>query len=579
MILPPFSKRRLICAASVAVRVSTRSLISCCPPLPRPATRPPNLRFQTRMLSTCTVMEAAATPPTASPSLAWSADEDAENAYLEEVLGDRAIRFVDDMNAKAVGVLGNPQKSEDYAKVLAILDSKDKIPHLRKIHGMYYNFWQDAANPRGVIRRLPSMEAYRSAQPAWEIVLDIDALGKEEGESWVYKGQNPLDLPSDIRPPGSYPKRTLLSLSRGGGDATVVREFDLDTKQFISPDGGDQGIYIPEAKSRVDWIDMNTLLIGTDFEKAGGVSDDDLPPSLTNSGYPISVRVWARGTPIHSAVEAYRGEVSDVSISGYVSYHRGTCLEWRSRAITFYTARYQLRRWQIVPPSTAGAISETEKSSARYRFLNTDEWFELNGLPEDCEVSSFGECLVITLRSDWKVSESLTYKSGSLLSVRIVDFLENGNNVGGPNTALYDILFEPTTVTSMEGFTATQNYLIVQSLEKVKSMLTFWKYESSSGSASCWTCVGSENEAQIRGISVRAVDSDKGDELWITQVSSIIAAMLHCILDQIFHLHISRSKGFLLAAQYPIPHRCSSWSGGNPVGSIGRSVEGPTQSV
>lgn len=336
----------------------------------------------------------------------------------------------------------------------------------------------------------------------------------------MYKGQNPLDLPSEIHPPGSYPKRTLLSLSRGGGDATVVREFDLDTKQFISPDGEEQGIYVPEAKSRLDWIDMNTLLIGTDFEKASGVSGDGLPPSLTDSGYPISVRVWTRGTPINSAIETYRGEPSDVSISGYVSYHRGTCLEWRSRAITFYTARYQLRRWQIAPPSASTAVEETEKNSAGYIFRNTDEWFELTGLPEDCEVSSFGDCLVITLRSDWKISNSVTYKSGSLLSVQIVNFLENGNNVGEPNTAQYDVLFEPTAETSLEGFTVTQNFLIVQSLQKVKSMLTFWKYESSDGSASCWSCAGSESEARIRGISVRSVDSDEGDELWVTHVCS-----------------------------------------------------------
>lgn len=451
-----------------------------------------------------------------TPNLAWSKEDDASNAYLEEVLGEAAISFVDERNAAATRILSDPIGTTDYARVLAILDSKDKIPHLRKIRGMYYNFWQDEKNPRGVIRRLPTMDAYRVASPPWEVVLDIDALGQEEGESWVYKGQNPLELPAEYFPDDSYPKRTLLSLSRGGGDATVVREFDLDAKMFVSPDDDTQGIFVPEAKSRVDWLDLDTLLIGTDFEKAAGERMEGAPPSLTDSGYPVSVRVWTRGTPINNAVETYRGEVTDVSVNGYVSSHRGMCLEWRSRSITFYTAKYQLRRWQVASPSLTD--SEVDKTSLSYRFLNTSEWFDLIGVPDDCELSSFGDRLVISLRSEWLVGGA-TYKSGSLLSVHILDFLQNGNTPGVPSTARYDILFEPTAESSMEGFTATKNYLIVQSLVKVKSLLTFWRLDGTEGQER-WACIGAEASPQIRGISVRAVDPARDDALWITQVMS-----------------------------------------------------------
>ena len=57
------------------------------------------------------------------------------------------------------------------------------------------------------------------------MLLDLDALNTEEKASWVWKGSDCL-----------YPAydRCLISLSRGGADATVVREFDLPTKKFVA---------------------------------------------------------------------------------------------------------------------------------------------------------------------------------------------------------------------------------------------------------------------------------------------------------------------------------------------------------
>jgi prolyl oligopeptidase len=104
-------------------------------------------------------------------------------------------------------------------------------------------------------------------------VLDVDALGAAEGVSWVWRGYRLLD-PG----PGAAPTRALVQLSRGGADATVVREFDLAAGRFVPAEEG--GFALPEAKSSVAYRDSDVLLVGTD---AG-------PGSLTDSGYPRQAR-------------------------------------------------------------------------------------------------------------------------------------------------------------------------------------------------------------------------------------------------------------------------------------------------
>ena len=50
-----------------------------------------------------------------------------------------------------------------------------------------------------------------------------------------------------------------------------MREFDATDKRFV-----EGGFALPEAKSRLDWIDADRVYVGTDFG----------PGSLTDSGYP-----------------------------------------------------------------------------------------------------------------------------------------------------------------------------------------------------------------------------------------------------------------------------------------------------
>ncbi len=97
-------------------------------------------------------------------------------------------------------------------------------------------------------------------------------------------------------------------LSRGGADADVVREFDLEAKAFVK-----DGFFLPEAKSSVGWLDADTLYVGTDFG----------PGSMTTSGYPRIAKVWKRGTPLAAAETVYEGKAEDVAVGAFRDHTQG----------------------------------------------------------------------------------------------------------------------------------------------------------------------------------------------------------------------------------------------------------------
>jgi len=168
--------------------------------------------------------------------------------WLEDVTGEKALGWVKEQNAVSTGELTKrPEFAVLDERLLQILDSKDRIPTIEKHGAWYYNFWRDDKNKRGLWRRT-TLNEYRQDKPNWEIVLDLDALSEKEKENWVWHGA------VFLRPKC---ERCLLSLSRGGADAHVAREFDIAAKEFVK-----DGFTLPEAKSRVSWRDMDTLYTG-----------------------------------------------------------------------------------------------------------------------------------------------------------------------------------------------------------------------------------------------------------------------------------------------------------------------------
>src|SRR5499433_2939852 len=164
--------------------------------------------------------------------------------WLEEVSGEKALAWAKGHNAKSTAVLGKrPEYQPIFKRSLEILDSKEKIPDPKLYGETVYNFWKDDTHERGIWRRT-TLASYRTAAPQWETVLDVDALAKAEGKSWVFHGATCL--------PPSY-ARCMLNLSVGGSDASVEREFDTKAKQFV-----EAGFSLPEAKSNVAWRDEDT---------------------------------------------------------------------------------------------------------------------------------------------------------------------------------------------------------------------------------------------------------------------------------------------------------------------------------
>jgi prolyl oligopeptidase len=171
-----------------------------------------------------------------------------EFLWLEAVEGTDAVDWVAAQNARTEAALRDDKFEADRAQLLAIFDANDRIPGIVQRGRFVYNFWTDAAHRRGVWRRTV-MASYRTGQPEWEILLDLDALGAAEGTSWVWAGSSWL--------PGNE-RRVLISLSRGGADAVTVREFDLAAKRFV-----EDGFVIPEAKGGAGWLDADTLLVSS----------------------------------------------------------------------------------------------------------------------------------------------------------------------------------------------------------------------------------------------------------------------------------------------------------------------------
>jgi len=370
--------------------------------------------------------------------------------WLEDVTGEKSLDWARARNAESAKVLVTPEEGALEKRLLDILDSKERIPDVNKLGPYYYNFWRDAKNPRGIWRRT-TLDEYRKPEPAWQTVIDVDALGAAEKESWVWHGANCL------RP--GY-KRCLVSLSRGGADASVHREFDLENRVFLK-----DGFFLPEAKSQVDWVDENTLFVGTNFGEG----------SLTTSGYPRIAKLWKRGTPLAQAETVFEGKPEDVAVVGIHDATRGYERDFVQRSPTFFSDELYLRR--------DGKLVKIDK-------------------PLSANANVHRDLLLLELRDDWTVGGK-TYPAGALVAADFEAFLKGERKL--------DVLFEPGERRSLQGYSPTLRAILVNELDNVKNRVFVL-----SRKGGVWTREALPNMPEFGTVAARAVDDEESDDYFLT---------------------------------------------------------------
>ncbi len=328
--------------------------------------------------------------------------------WLEDLESEAALAWVAERNAETRAALADGAGFASLKQSLReVLDASDRIPCTVRRGAYLYNFWQDAGHVRGVWRRT-TLEQYRKDSPEWEVLLDVDALATSEDEKWVWAGAR-------VRHPDH--DRALVHLSRDGGDATVVREFDLAGRAFVQ-----DGFQVEEAKTRVGWIDADTVFLGTDFG----------PGSMTGAGYPRTVRRWRRGTLPGEAEPVFEAETTDVSAWGAHDTTPGFERSFVGRAMGFYRDETYL----LAP------------DGARIRI----------DVPDDASAYAHRRHLIVTLRSEW-----LGQPAGSLLAFGFDAFL------AGDRTP--EVLFTPDGRTALAGHSWTRHHLILETMHDVSTRI------------------------------------------------------------------------------------------------------------
>jgi len=333
--------------------------------------------------------------------------------WLEGIDDEKALDWVRAENeSTAKRLKASPLFEELYAEAKAILNASSRLPEVHQEGDWLYNFWRDEKNPRGVFRRT-TLAKFATDEPAWEAVIDIDALSAEENQQWVFKGMSCLP---------QHPEHCLVDLSPGGGDATVTREFNSTDKTFVK-----DGFFLPLAKGGANWIDTDTLFVSTDFGEG----------SMTDSGYPRIVKRWKRGTSLSEAETVYEGDVK--SVSAYASRLRsaGGDIDLVRDGITFWTSeRYQL---------TDGELKHLE-------------------LPPSATVyGAFQGRLILSLKEGW-TRAGLSYPQGAVLIADTTALYADGKGA-------VDVLIEPDNTTIVQSVNTTDSTILVTVLENVRGKI------------------------------------------------------------------------------------------------------------
>lgn len=334
----------------------------------------------------------------ATPAAAFDADS---HLWLEEVEGTEALAWVTAQNTRTLAELEADPRYAGFEKAaLDVLNSSERIPYGTVRDGLVYNFWQDDVNVRGLWRRT-TLASYATETPVWETILDFDKLAADEGKNWVYKGAD------CFRPKAGGKYSCLVSLSDGGKDAVINREFDLETKTFV-----DGGFVTPEAKQGLAWAGRDTVLVATNWGEG----------TLTESGYPFIVKRWTRGAPLESAAELIRGKETDVGVWPMaMELEDGRVLQGAVQSETFFTQNYF---W----------FPDGETAPVQWPI---PPMVSINGIYK-------GQFL-FSLQQDWAPEGQDAFKAGDLVAFELEAFLKTRK------LPKVDLVFRPTATQAVDG--------------------------------------------------------------------------------------------------------------------------------
>jgi prolyl oligopeptidase len=336
--------------------------------------------------------------------------------WLEDIDSPRSMGWVEGQNAKSAKRLeGDRRYAIFHDEAHAILTAQDRIPTPKFRAGGVDNFWQDAVHVHGVWRRT-SLASYRSANPQWETLLDLDALSKAEGKNWIWKGAECLKPAQTL---------CLVKLSDGGSDAVEIREFDTAAKSFVKG-----GFFLPDGKQNVEWIDHDTLIADREWT----------PGEVTTSGYGYVVKTVTRGGEPR---EVFRGLKSDVGAQGRVlagdgGHADGVLID---RAVTFYER--ELR-------------------------LVTDKGLVTVPLPRKVEYSAYADGqAVFTLKEAWH-----GFAAGAVISYDLAELQRD------PAAAKPQLVFQPDAHQAVEQVAATKDRLVIVLLQDVKGAIDTYDHKA-----------------------------------------------------------------------------------------------------
>jgi len=357
----------------------------------------------------------------AHPELAWTSAQDKplpDDAFIElEALGDaRVDAWITAQNSRTAAAFGHaPDTDALTARLAKAYTSQERIVSCSRYGEWGYNTWQDDQNPLGIVRRTP-WTAWLDGKPEWQIILDVDAIdlnnNPDDPTRWALHDFEMLWPTWD---------RALVSLSPGGSDACMVREFDIGSRAFVpAPDGFE----LPDVgKHGISWIDRDTVYVGWDD------SAHNKKPALTTSGFPRQARKWKRGTPLAEAPVVFEGKRRDVSAGA--DYDQLEKLHLASRAVTFFET---LQYW----------LDET-----------TGEWQQYD-VPLHAELEHWNGWLFVTPREEYAVGKT-TQRAGSLLVIRRDAFLDGARD--------FTVLFTPSGRNVLADIDFTKHWLIVSHMD------------------------------------------------------------------------------------------------------------------